>query len=78
MTNVLAIADAGRCWRNYGRAAIGPLMAAQLLTVGQIIRANRVIGQPLRKRAGVHAARVGLAHRVAAMRPAPSRRVVDL
>src|SRR6267154_1948468 len=51
-----------------GRAAMVPLWTAQLLTGTKSFERNRVIGSRWLNEQGLHAARVGLAHRVAAMR----------
>jgi hypothetical protein len=55
-----------------GRAAMVPLWApvwtAQLLTGTKSFERNRVIGSRWLNEQGLHAARVGLAHRIAAMR----------
>src|SRR5712671_3456459 len=51
-----------------GRAAMVPLWTAQLLTGTKSFGRNRVIGSRWLNEQGLHAARVGLAHRVAAMR----------
>src|SRR5436190_1683160 len=51
-----------------GRAAMVPLWTAQLLTGTKSFERNRVIGSRWLNEQGLHAARVRLAHRVAAMR----------
>ncbi len=51
-----------------GRAAMVPLWTAQLVTGTKSFERNRVIGSPWLNERGLHAARVSLAHRIAAMR----------
>ena len=51
-----------------GRAAMVPLWTAQLVTGSKSFERNRVIGSRWLNEHGLHAARVGLAHRVAAVR----------
>ena len=51
-----------------GRAALVPLWTAQLLTGTKSFERNRLIGSERLNRHGLHAARVRLAHRIAAMR----------
>ena len=51
-----------------GRAALVPIWTAQLLTGTKSFERNRLIGSERLNRHGLHAARVRLAHRVAAMR----------
>ena len=51
-----------------GRAAMVPLWTAQLLTGTKSFERNRVIGSRWLNERGLHALRVRLAHRVAAMR----------
>ena len=51
-----------------GRAAMVPLWTAQLLTGTKSFERNRVIGSRRLNQHGLHAARVSLAHRVAASR----------
>jgi hypothetical protein len=51
-----------------GRAAMLPLWAAQLVTGTKSFERNRVIGSPWLNERGLHAARVRLAHRIAAAR----------
>jgi hypothetical protein len=51
-----------------GRAAMVPLWTAQLLTGSKSFERNRVIGSRRLNQHGLHAGRVGLAHRVAAAR----------
>src|SRR5258705_12681539 len=51
-----------------GRAAMVPLWTAQLLTGTKSFERNRVIGSRWLNEQGLPAARVGLAHRIAAMR----------
>ena len=51
-----------------GRAALAPLWAAQLLTGGKSFERNGLIGSRRLNERGLHAARVGLAHRIAAAR----------
>jgi hypothetical protein len=51
-----------------GRAAMVPLWTAQLVTGTKSFERNRVIGSPWLNERGLHALRVRLAHRVAAMR----------
>jgi Phytanoyl-CoA dioxygenase (PhyH) len=51
-----------------GRAAMVPLWMAQLVTGTKSFERNRVIGSPWLNERGLHALRVRLAHRIAAMR----------
>jgi hypothetical protein len=51
-----------------GRAAMLPLWTAQLVTGTKSFERNRVIGSPWLNERGLHAARVSLAHRIAAAR----------
>jgi hypothetical protein len=51
-----------------GRAAMLPLWTAQLATGSKSFERNRIIGSPWLNERGLHAARVRLAHRIAAMR----------
>lgn len=51
-----------------GRAAMVPLWAAQLLTGAKSFERNRLIGSCRLNEYGLHAARVSLAHRIAAAR----------
>jgi hypothetical protein len=51
-----------------GRAAMLPLWTAQLVTGSKSFERNRVIGSPWLNEHGLHAARVSLAHRIAATR----------
>src|SRR5438067_7260836 len=51
-----------------GRAAMVPLWTAQLLTGTKSFERNRVIGSRWLNEQGLHAARVRLAHGIAAMR----------
>jgi len=51
-----------------GRAAMVPLWTAQLLTGAKSFERNRVIGNRWLNEQGLHAARIRLAHRIAAMR----------
>ena len=60
-----------------GRAALLPLWTAQLLTGMKSFERNRLIGSEWLNRHGLHAARVRLAHRVAAMRRGRLARLVS-
>ena len=51
-----------------GRAAMLPLWTVQLVTGTKSFERNRVIGSPWLNERGLHAVRVSLAHRIAAMR----------
>src|SRR5882672_5606659 len=51
-----------------GRAAMVPLWTAQLLTGAKSFERNRIIGSRRLNQKGLHAARVSLAHRLAAGR----------
>ena len=68
-----------------GRAAMVPLWAAQLVTGSKSFERNRLIGSRWLNERGLHAARVRLAHRVAAlpegsmiMHPGPMNRGVEI
>jgi phytanoyl-CoA dioxygenase PhyH len=58
-----------------GRAVLAPLWAAQLLTAAKSFERNHLIGSRSLNRYGLHAARVKVAHRVAAAR---RRRLAEL
>src|SRR5919197_2250284 len=58
-----------------GRAALVPFWTAQLLTGTKSFERNRLIGSRWLNEQGLHAARVRLAHRIAAMR---RRRLAEL
>jgi hypothetical protein len=60
-----------------GRAAMAPLWTGQLLTGAKSFARNPLIGSPLLNEHGLHAARVALAHRVAAARRRRLERLVS-